>query len=298
VHNNYGSLHGSRDHQFTIRGFDATRIALLYSTIISDGGDAVALWNRDEGMYYHSNCAFEGWVDYLCPRGSCYITDSKFFGHNMSASIWHDGSADRDQKFVIRNSHFDGVPGFPLGRHHRDAQIYLLDCTFSRNMADRPIYTPNSPNTVPWIWGERHYFFNCQRVEKNFSWFADNLHQAEGSPLQEQVTAHWTFAGKWDPETTLPAILPFASIPTPRNNAYGGQPERTTLRWIGGWSAVTYLVYFGENKTLSLVSAQKGTSYTIQQLKPSTRYSWRVDVVTKRDTIPGERWSFTSAPRF
>ncbi len=297
VHNNYGSLHGSRDHQFTIRGFNATRIALLYCTVISDGGDAVALWNRNDGMYYHANCSFEGWVDYVCPRGWCYITDSKFFGHNMSASIWHDGSAHRDQKFVIRSSHFDGVPGFPLGRHHRDAQIFLLDCTFSKNMADRPIYAPNSPNTVPWVWGERHYFYNCRREEGAYAWFADNLKQAEGSPTEDQITAKWTFAGKWDPESTLPALLPFASIPTPRNNAYDVRAGRVLLSWIGGWDAKNYRLYFGDEENPSLVKRQQGRSYATDSLKPSTRYYWRVDVVTDQGTVRGEEWSFVTAAR-
>lgn len=292
VHNNYGSLYGSHDHQFAIRGFNATRIALLYCNVISDGGDAVALWNRESGMYYHSNCSFEGWVDYVCPRGWCYITDSKFFGHNLSASLWHDGSANRDQKMVIRNSSFDGVPGFPLGRHHRDAQIYLLDCTFSKNMADKPIYAPRSPNTVPWVWGERHYFFNCTRDGGNYTWFADNLEQAEGSPKQEQVTAEWTFGGRWNPEAELPAVLPFASIPTPRKGAYGVRSDSVTLRWIGARNGIAYRLFFGEQSNLEFLSELRKTSFTMKNLKPATQYFWRVDVVAGVDTVRGEIWSF------
>lgn len=33
-----------------------------------------------------------------------------------------------------------------------------------------------------------------------------------------------------------------------------------------------------------------------EQLKPSTLYYWRVDVVTERDTIRGELWNFKTAP--
>ena len=117
VHNNYGSLYGNTDHQFAIRG-GGNRIIIVDCNIISDGGDALSLWNKVNGMYYHKNCYFEGYVDYVCPRGWCYITDSKFYGHNKNASIWHDGSNDEDQKFIIRNSSFDGVPGFALGRFH------------------------------------------------------------------------------------------------------------------------------------------------------------------------------------
>lgn len=207
VSNNYGWQHGVfNKHQFAVRGA-GTRIMLLHCTITSDGGDALSLWNREDGMYYHADCRFEGWVDFVCPRGWCYITNSTFFGHNRpSASLWHDGSGDKRQKLVIRNSHFDGVPGFPLGRNHLDGQIYLIDCTFSRNMADRPFYRPPS-SPREWQWGARHYFHNCHREGGDFMWFRDNLDQAEGSPRADQVTARWAFDGRWDPESLVPGIF-------------------------------------------------------------------------------------------
>lgn len=153
-------------------------------------------------MYYHADCYFEGWVDFVCPRGWCYITRSNFFGHNTpSASIWHDGSGNRAQKFVIRDSYFDGVPGFPLGRNHLDAQIYLVNCRFSKNMADRPFFRPPS-SPREWQWGDRHYFFNCHRDSADFGWFRDNLASAEGSPRAEDISARWTFDGRWDPEAS------------------------------------------------------------------------------------------------
>ena len=55
-----------------------TRIILDNCKIISDGGDALSLWNTPDGMYYHNNCYFEGWVDYVCPRGYCFIENSQF----------------------------------------------------------------------------------------------------------------------------------------------------------------------------------------------------------------------------
>ncbi len=164
IHNNYGSLFGDNDHQFAIRGGEGvTRIIIDNCNIIADGGDTVSLWNTQDGMYYHNNCYFEGYVDYVCPRGYCFIDNSRFYGHNLTASIWHDGSGNKDHKFVIRNSRFDGVPGFPLGRYHRDAQFFLLDCTFSNNMADKEIFfaLSNPPRILQW--GERRsYFYNCR----------------------------------------------------------------------------------------------------------------------------------------
>jgi len=293
MHNNYGSLHGNNEHQFAVRGFNATRIAILYCTIRSDGGDALSLWNPS-GIYYHANCSFEGWVDYVCPRGSCYITDSKFYGHNLSASLWHDGSYDKNQKFVIRNSAFDGVQNFPLGRHHRDAQLYLIDCTFSATMADRPIYSPKSPNVKPWLWGARHYFHNSRRDGGAFAWLADNLSEAKGALRPNDVTAAWTFGGTWDPEAMLPSVLPFAAIPQPRNGGYEVSTGGITLRWIAGRNATQHRIYFGNTSPPPLVATHSNASYTTGRLKPSTVYSWRVDEVTPSGIIPGDLWQFTT----
>jgi pectinesterase len=164
----------------------------------------VSLWNYKSGRYYHSNCYFEGSVDFVCPRGWCYIRDSRFYELKKTAAIWHAGSGDRNQKLVIRNSYFDGVEGFYLGRHHYDAQFFLMDCGFSENMADiqifRVLYEKEPQKNRPNIFGNRYYYYNCHRKGGDFEWFGNNLEEAEGSPLPEDITAEWTFNGQWDPE--------------------------------------------------------------------------------------------------
>ena len=205
VYNNYGSIYGDHDHAFTIRaGEGVTRIIIDNCNIISDGGDTLSLWNTDDGMYYHTNCYFEGWVDYVCPRGYCYIENSKFFGHNLTASIWHDGSHNEDHKFVLRNCRFDGVDEFPLGRFHRDAQFFLINCNFSNNMADKKIFfAPSNPPRVL-QWGEtRQYYFNCHGDSIDYSWFVDNLANAPRSPEADSINASWTFNNLWHPEAEL-----------------------------------------------------------------------------------------------
>ncbi len=293
--NNYGSLYGAYNkHQFTVRGA-GTRTIIVNCNIISDGGDALSLWNKETGMYYHADCYFEGWVDFVCPRGWCYITNSQFFGHNKpSASIWHDGSGDKNQKFVISNSLFDGVSGFPLGRNHLDAQIYLLNCRFSANMANRPFFRPPS-SPREWQWGDRHYFFNCHRDSGDYSWFQDNLFTAENAPTADVISARWTFDGKWDPERTMPAVLPFASIPSPENHARVKLiPATDSLSWLAGRNAASYNVYFGTDEKPEFVVNQTATAYPVPQLAPNTTYSWRIDVVTDVDTTEGPLWSFTT----
>jgi pectinesterase len=126
-------------------------------------------------------------------------------------------------KYVLYNCRFDGVPGWNLARHHVDAQFYFIDCTFSQTMADKPIRRViyplgSAPATDADIkrnadldkqnqWGERAYYFNCNRDGGNYDWFKNNLDQAPGSPTADQLTAAWTFDNKWNPErTTGPTI--------------------------------------------------------------------------------------------
>ena len=200
-------------HAFTIYGM-GTRIILTNCTVLSKGGDTVSLWNYKNGMYYHSDCTFKGAVDFVCPRGWCYIKNSKFYEEKPTASMWHAGGYNIDQKFVIVNSSFDGVEGFQLGRHHYEAQFYFLNCTFSENMADKPVYRVSYPGHPekdrPFNWGERDYFFNCSKSGINYNWFQNNLSSASGPPFPSEITPLWTFDGRWDPESsTGPKVIKY-----------------------------------------------------------------------------------------
>lgn len=293
VHNNYGSLHGDNDHQFAIRsGGAATRLALLSVDIIADGGDTVSLWNTATGMYYLADSYFEGHVDFVCPRGWCYAADSRFFGHNTSASIWHDGNLYEDSKFVIRNSSFDGMPGFALGRNTRDGQFFLLDCFFSKNMADKPIY--QAPGTATFQWPLRAYFWNARREGGPLAWLADNLGLAKGTPAAEDIDARWTFGGRWDPEASLPAVLPGAAIPRPYQGARVPR-EGLNLRWLAAREAKSYEVFLGEAEPLPRVATVSAATYVPGTLKAATVYKWRVHTLTPSGLrVPGPVWTFTT----
>lgn len=189
-------------HAFAVYG-TGTRTILLNCKLLSKGGDAVSLWNYKSGMYYHSNCYFEGAVDMVCPRGWCFIKNSKFYEIKKTTSIWHAGGYDINQKLVIKNSSFDGINDFELGRHHYEAQFYLIDCWFSKKMADKPIYRvtyEDSTRNRPFNWGVRNYYLNCSVENKKFNWLSDSLSAAKDSLQSEKFTASWTFDGNWDPE--------------------------------------------------------------------------------------------------
>ncbi|MGL4993727.1 MAG: pectinesterase family protein [Bacteroidales bacterium] len=203
VYNNYGStVEKTRAHQFTIFG-RATRTILLNCDLISDGADNVSLWNKVDGMYYHEGCYFRApGVDYVCPRGWCYITNCEFEGA-APAQIWHDGDYNLSQKFVIRDSHFRAMEKSWLGRFHRDHQIYLLNCTFDQNIMDRPIEYAYRDRPMNLKKGKRVYYFNCKREGSTPEWMADNLDKAPGKPSISNITPEWTFDGMWNPESKL-----------------------------------------------------------------------------------------------
>lgn len=190
-------------HAFTIYG-TGTRTIITNSNVTSNGGDTVSLWNYKNGMYYHDNCYFEGAVDFVCPRGWCYISNSTLHELKNTAAVWHAAAEDENQKFVLDNCSFTGVDSFYLARHHYDAQFYFLNCLFPESMRNKPIehvvYPDNPEKNRPYLYGNRHYFYNCERKGGNYAWFADNLNAI---PLpSEAITPQWTFDGEWNPIDT------------------------------------------------------------------------------------------------
>ncbi len=211
-------------HAFAVYG-RADRTVIVDCDVLSQGNDTLSLWDRNGGRYYHAGLNIRGSVDFVCPRGWCYMTDCHLYEVNphAEAMIWHDGSRDRDMKFVLRRCHFDGVEGWRLGRHHHDAQFYLLDCTFSPRMQDRPprrvIYPlhgakptaadlkRNRDLDASNQWGERAYYHDCHRDGGDYAWFKDNLASAPGAPPPDAITAAWTFGGTWDPESAAGPVV-------------------------------------------------------------------------------------------
>jgi pectinesterase len=206
-------------HAFAIYGH-GDKTVIVDCNVWSQGADTLALWGDRSGSY-QARLDIRGSVDFVCPRGWCYMTDCSLHQVNprADATIWHDGGRDVDMKLVLRNCRFEGVgemPSWILARHHHDAQFFLLDCNFSKTLSNRPplrvIYPINhgAPSEADKkrnhdldasnIWGERAYFYNCHRDGGDYPWHQDNLSSATNSPAPEQITAAWTFAGKWDPE--------------------------------------------------------------------------------------------------
>lgn len=182
-------------HQMALRTMKATRLKAINCHFKAFAGDTVSPWNVDDGMFYFKDCFMEGGVDFYCPRGWAWAENCTFYANTGPASIWHDGSKYQDSKTVLKNCSFDGYPGFKLGRYHRDAQFYLVDCHFSKNMADANIYLVPTTNIIQW--GRRVYYSNCHRDNGNdFAWYANNL---PAGLNEKDITLYWLFKNRWQP---------------------------------------------------------------------------------------------------
>lgn len=192
---------GRTGHQMALRSSATTRLKVIGCILRAYGGDTVSPWNVSDGLYYFWDCVMEGGVDFYCPRGWAYAENCKFIADDGPACIWHDGSANPDSKTVLKDCSFSGYDGFRLGRYHREAQFYLVHCSFAENMADQDIYLV--PTAVPLHWGRRIYYYDCHKKGNEYTWYANNLDSAPGSPAPESIGARWVFGGRWDPENEL-----------------------------------------------------------------------------------------------
>ena len=183
-------------HQMALRTLHATRLKAINCHFRAWGGDTVSPWEVDNGMWYFKDCIMEGGVDFYCPRGWAWAENCEFIAHGGTAAIWHDGSKVADSKTVLVNCHFKGYDGFLLGRYHRDAQFYLVNCAFAKNMRDSAIYRVQNANILQW--GHRVYYYNCHREGGNdFKWYANNL---PVSVKATDINIKWVFKNRWNPE--------------------------------------------------------------------------------------------------
>lgn len=184
-------------HQMALRSFKTTRLMVKNCIFRAYGGDTVSPWNTWEGMYYFKDCIMEGGVDFYCPRGWALAENCQFICHNNNAAIWHDGSDVKSSKTVLINCSFTGDDGFKLGRYHRDAQFYLLNCKFAKNMADADIYwVPSKEKRDSLKWGKRVYYYNCKTKGGDYSWHKNNLPAGWGI---NDFNIPWVFDYKWNP---------------------------------------------------------------------------------------------------
>lgn len=183
-------------HQMAVRTMNgATRLKALRCKFSAYGGDTMSPWNTENGFWYFKDCYMEGGVDFFCPRGWSWAENCTFMALNGPAAIWHDGSGNEESKTVLKSCKFLGYDGFLLGRYHRDAQFYLINCLFGKNMKDQDIYLVATSNVLQW--GRRIYYSGCKKEGKNqYSWYSDNL---PAGVSKDKISLDWLFGDKWKP---------------------------------------------------------------------------------------------------
>ncbi len=183
-------------HQMALRAMNgATRMRAINCHFRAFGGDTVSPWDVDAGLWYFKDCIMEGGVDFYCPRGWAWAENCTFIALTGPAAIWHDGSKYEDSKTVFKQCKFIGYEGFQLGRYHKDAQFYLIDCIFGANMKDMDIYLVPTTNSIQW--GRRVYYADCHKEDgKDFTWFRNNLPENTTKSL---ITIEWVFGIRWSP---------------------------------------------------------------------------------------------------
>ena len=217
-------------HQFALRCMPNTqRFEAIHCNFYSKGGDTVSPWDVENGTFYFKKCTMEGGVDMYCPRGWAYAEDCHFVCHNLNAAIWHDGTMYESSKSVLKNCSFEGDPGYKLGRYHRPAQIFLIGCSFSKEMADADIYQVNKDSILQW--GRRVYYFDCKREGGDYAWHKDNIDRRNARKINRQ----WTLAERWD-KFVMPTISVDYKMPG-ASNAIDSIAERVLFvqRQNGGW---------------------------------------------------------------
>jgi len=185
-----------------------TRVVIQNAEILGLGGDTLSLWTR--GLYYHRNLHVTGTYHFVGPRGTCYLADSvlEVLGPVTNA-LFNEGTVDERQKFVLQRCTLESKVPFGLGSNFRDAAWYFIDCRFPATLrTDGKIFIAQSDVKNPqpvekmFKWATDRVYFSGSRGPE-YPWLRDNLEKSEAKRAGE-ITAAWTFSGRWDPENAAP----------------------------------------------------------------------------------------------
>ena len=274
------TFEGSEDYTEVIRSeTGTTRLWFVNLDVLCLWKDTFAPWGKAGGMYYVSDCNFRGSIDAFCPRGYCYAINSRYTETKSSSPIWHEGVAGEDQKLVIQGGsvHSEYNKNVKLQNSQNYAKFYYLDLALSDS-----ITSLGSSATA--------YFYGVTGMT-GLSWFANSISLEQ----RKVMDAAWTFDGKWDPENTMPSVLPFAALPQPYNGRYAVSTGPISLKWIPARNAISHKVYFGTSDTPPLIGETNSSMYEIPNLEKNTTYYWKIVTITADGETTFETWRFTTS---
>lgn len=79
-----------------------------------------------------------------------------------------------------------------------NVNLYLINCSFASNMADKDIYLVPTENIIQY--GRRIYYYNSHRKGGDYTWHKDNLNTSPGAPSANDITVDWLFDERWKPQ--------------------------------------------------------------------------------------------------
>ena len=275
------TFEGSEDYTEVIRTeTGTTRLWFINLDVLCLWKDTFAPWGKAGGMYYVADCNFRGSIDAFCPRGYCYAINSRFTETKSSSPIWHEGvGGTEDQKLIIQGGsvHSEYNKQVKLQNSQNYAKFYYLDVQLSDSIGSLGV----SATT---------YFYGVKGLAGS-TWFADNLTLAN----RKLIDAAWTFDGKWDPESTMPSVLPYAGLPQPYNGRYSVAAGTVALKWIAARDAISHKVYFGTTEQADLLGETTSNAINTPILEANKTYYWKVNTVTASGEIQGALWRFTTS---
>lgn len=274
------SFEGSEDYTEVIRSeTGTTRLWFINLDVLCLWKDTFAPWGKAGGMYYVSECNFRGSIDAFCPRGYCYAINSRFTETKSSSPIWHEGVSTEDQKLVIQGGsvHSEYNKNVKLQNSQNYAKFYYLDVHLSDSITAQGVTASTNFFRVTGLTG--------------LTWFADNISPAS----RKLIDAHWSFDKKWNPERTMPRVLPYASLPQPYDGRYSVSSGNTMLRWISARNATSNKVYFGTSDKPDFFAETTSDTIASPILEINKIYYWRVNTVTSSGEVEGNLWRFSTS---
>lgn len=269
----------SEDYTEVIRSeTGTTKLWVMNCNVLALWKDTFAPWGKAGGMYYVSDCTFRGSIDAFCPRGYCYAINNRYIETKSSSPIWHEGVAQEDQKLVIQGGsvHSEYNKNVKLQNAQNYAKFYYLDVRLSDSITQLGNSSPT------WFYGVKG--------KSDLSWFSNNLTLSD----RKQIDAKWTFQEKWDPENTLPQVLPFASMPQPYNGRYALGTDVLQLKWVPARDMISQKIYLGKNKQPDFLAETTENVYQVDTFEPNTTYYWKVNTVTSEGETDGAIWCFST----
>jgi len=274
------TFEGSEDYTEVIRSeTGTTRLWFINLDVLCLWKDTFAPWGKAGGMYYVSDCNFRGSIDAFCPRGYCYTINSRFTETKSSSPIWHEGVSGEDQKLVIQGGsvHSEYNKNVKLQNSQNYAKFYYLDLALSDSITSLGS-------------GATAYFYGVTG-QAGLTWFANSITSAQ----RKLIDAAWTFDGLWDPENSMPSVLPFAALPQPYNGRYSVTAGTNILKWIPARNALSHKVFFGTGEQPEFLGETTSNTMNTPALEVNKTYYWRVNTVTSEGEIQGTLWRFTTS---